>query len=1024
MNLELHSVGFTAASLLLGVGILCLAFSRDASRSGATGQIGAGSIVIAAALFGLILRGIIPDFLSVVIANTLLMLGFVLLMKGCQRFCGQSTRIPWWIAALLVLQFASLLWNTYRIADLNFRVVIVAVTGLVLNARWAYFMWRHFQVPPMTTPRRLISYAPQVLSALFAAIALDAEIRAHPITRLEEAGIPFLIAALILCATVSAVALLMLWLEGEADLLAAKLRTESILSVLPDALSLQDREGRFLSAQSAAQQIEGLRLSQRELWESYPPEIVRARLACIQEALHTGKLQVIEYPLEADGKSYWLEARVIPFEKDKVLTLIRDVTEQKSAERVRAEGEASLRLISENMGDIIVLYNADFTMRYVSPSVKSVLGYEPAQLLGLSPYQFIHPDDAELARTTREQVLAGQARIGIQYRMRNRAGTYVWMEVRGQPVFGSDGAVVSYITSSHDITERRSIDEQLRLAAMVAHSASEGILVTDAEGSIQWANDAFVRLSGFARDGILGAQAAALLGYENSESDARLRRQALEQEGMIESEVNAKRKNGESFPAWYRVSVVRDPNGTATHFVHVISDRSQERKTQEIIEHLSRHDALTRLPNRASFMQTLKDAIDAAPPDHSTIALLSINLDRFKRLNGLLGQADGDRLLQQIADRLLTILEPGHAVLSRLGGDEFVILMSALASPEAASEKARAVMDTLAKPFTLGIEKEVFVSASIGISRHPDDGSTADAIMKASTTAMHHAKRSGGNAYRSFSAEMDSRDAGQLQREARLRRTAESKEGLSMSYQPKLGLPENRITGVEALIRWNHPELGNVPPTQFIPLAEDLGLIHGLGEWVLSTVCKEAVARQAAGFEPLCVAVNLSPKQLLDEHLPDKIQHILDETGLAPHWLELEVTETCVMIARDQAVRLLDRLRGLGISLCLDDFGTGHSSLSYLSSLPVDSIKIDRSFVTGLPEQQTSVVICKAVIAMGRALSLKIVAEGVERTDEFDFLREYGCDEIQGNLIAVPMPDAQLREFLRNQNFNASRYRA
>jgi diguanylate cyclase (GGDEF)-like protein/PAS domain S-box-containing protein len=1018
MSLDLQSVGLTAASFLTGIGVLSLTFAGQARRARATGLVGSGAVVMGLALLALSLRRIIPEPVSVLVGNPLLLSGIVLLDAGCRRFAGAARAWDRTSVALIALEFALLGAALIAGVALAERVAIVSTFALLITARWALFVSRGLDGRIADLPRRLLRIAPWILLSLFLVTLLDALTSRGALPDLQSAQWILFGAILILCGVVSGVALVMLWLEVNSELAAAIERTRSILRVLPDVLTIQDRAGHFLESEESINTSTALReldVVKRGLEGSYPPEIVRARIGCILEALNTGELQVMEYPLETGKKRIWLEARVIPYQEGKVLTLIRDVTERKEADQLRAQNEATFRLISENMGDIIALYNPDGTLRYVSPSVKKVLGYEPAEVLGLTPYQFIHPDDMNLARRARELVMSGSPHPGIQYRMLHRRGDYIWIETRGQPVWDAEGKAVSYITSTQDITARRTKEEQQRLAAMVAHSASEGLVVTGADGTIQWVNDALVAMTGYSREEAQGAQ-ASLLESPLGTMDTRERQQVLQRDGRWEGEVMALKKNGETFPAAHRISAVHDDQRKTTHYVHVISDRSREAQTRQIIEHLSRHDALTKLPNRAYFVQALSAAIASAESGEGRIiALLSLNLDRFKRLNGLLGQADGDRLLQRIAQRLVTALDPIHSVVARVGGDEFVILMSGLASAAGAAEAAQSVMESLSKPFDLGFEDDVFVTSSIGISVYPEDGSTPDAIMKASTTAMYHAKRAGGNAYRFFAAEMDSRDAGQLLTEARLRRAAESKDGLSMAYQPKLSLSGHRITGVEALIRWHQAEGVNVSPAQFIPLAEDLGLIHIIGEWVLRTVCREAVARQEAGFEPLRVAVNLSAKQLMDETLPDKIQSILSETGLAPQWLELEVTETCVMTARDQAARLLERLRNLGIRLCLDDFGTGHSSLSYLSSLPVDSIKIDRSFVTGLPTKQTSVAICKAVLAMGRALGLKIVAEGVERPEELRFLEDQACDEIQGNLIAVPMSDARLREFLLSQ---------
>ncbi len=440
-------------------------------------------------------------------------------------------------------------------------------------------------------------------------------------------------------------------------------------------------------------------------------------------------------------------------------------------------------------------------------------------------------------------------------------------------------------------------------------------------------------------------------------------------------------------------------------------DRADEKtKADERIEYLASHDSLTNLPNREMFNGMLRRAIDAAARYQRQFALLFIDLDRFKVINDSLGHDAGDMLLVEIGGRLRRALRSSDVV-ARLGGDEFVVILEETAERHEVERIAGELLSVLSQPLQLS-GHECHTTASIGIAMYPSDGTDMQTLTKNADMAMYLAKEDGKNGFRFFTKEFKTQSIERLTLESALRRALE-RDQFSLHYQPKIDMASGQITGVEALLRWNHPDLGTVSPVQFIPLAEETGLIVPIGRWVLKEACAQNMAWQRRGLRPVTMAVNLSPRQFADAHLLQDVDEALVASGMSPVLLQLEVTESMVMRNVSRAIKVLDAIQSRGIRLAIDDFGTGYSSMSLMKQFPIDTIKIDRSFVRDLPIDSEDQAIAQAIISMGKALGMTVIAEGVETVEQETFLRNHACDEMQGFLFSKPLPAKQMADLLR-----------
>jgi diguanylate cyclase (GGDEF)-like protein/PAS domain S-box-containing protein len=560
-------------------------------------------------------------------------------------------------------------------------------------------------------------------------------------------------------------------------------------------------------------------------------------------------------------------------------------------------------------------------------------------------------------------------------------------------------------------------DEEQRLAGIVFEAASEGIIILDPDYKVLAVNQAYSDVTGYSAEEVHGQSVARMISSRDTRRQYEVIRQELEQGGKWQGELVETRKNGELYPQWLQLNVVRDARGRASHIVGFFADLSSRREAEERLRYLSHYDELTGLANRTLFKARLHEASQRARQGERTLALLHIDLDRFKLLNDSLGHEVADQLLRQMSRRLTQSM-PEADTLARLSGDEFAVILDNYGSLSNLARMASRLLTKLRMPMTVG-GQELVVSASIGISLLPDNAREMSALISQANMAMQHAKHLGGNTFQFFTDNLQACTLERLQLENQLRKGIELGQ-LEVFYQPKLCLATDTLASAEALVRWRHPDLGLVPPGDFIGLAEETGLIAPIGEFVLRQACRQAREWQMLGLADIRVSVNLSVHQLRQGNLTSLVRQVLDETGLAPHFLELELTESQLLDNVENVITTFHQLRQMGVKLAIDDFGTGYSSLSYLKRFPVDYVKIDQSFIRDLSANGEDAAITRAIIAMAHSLELKVVAEGVETQAQMDFLKAQRCDEIQGFLISRPLAAEHFVKLLVEQSSIAS----
>jgi len=696
--------------------------------------------------------------------------------------------------------------------------------------------------------------------------------------------------------------------------------------------------------------------------------------------------------------------------------IMRDVTERQRTQQALREQEERIKLLLDSMAEGMYGVDTRGDCTFINPAGLRLLGFERAEeLLGRHIHELIHHSHADGSLYPAEECRAYRAYVqgrGIHVDDEvfwRRDGTSFPVEYWSYPM-RQGGQVIGSVVTFLDISGRRLAEDRLRQSAKVFDSTTDGVVITDAEANILAVNRAFTAITGYTESEVLGRNPRLLKSGRHDEAFYQTIWRSIEQTGSWSGEIWNRRKNDEIYPEWLTISNVTDDAGGVTNYVGVFADISQIKQSEAKLEHLAHYDPLTDLPNRLLFGARLDHAIQRAQRDRSLLALLFIDLDHFKTVNDGLGHPVGDRMLREVAHRL-TLCVRAEDTVARLGGDEFVIILEGLDNTPQATVLADKLLAALTRPFDLD-GQEIFIGASIGISAYPADGTDATTLLKNADAAMYRSKEEGRNTYRFYNSEMTRSARERLILEANLRQAIAQQEFV-LHYQPQVDVASGGIIGVEALVRWDHPASGLISPVRFIPLAEETGLIIPLGQWVLFTACAQAMSWLKDAATPgLTVAVNLSPRQFRQEQLVEHVRAVLDATGLPPALLELEITESALMDDPERAVATLSALKELGIRISMDDFGTGYSSLAQLKRFPIDKLKIDQSFMRGIPHDRNDMEIAATIIAMARNLHLKVLAEGVENEAQLAFLQIHGCDTYQGFLFSRPLPVLTLESLM------------
>jgi diguanylate cyclase (GGDEF)-like protein/PAS domain S-box-containing protein len=795
--------------------------------------------------------------------------------------------------------------------------------------------------------------------------------------------------------------------------------TQAILDTSPLGIITYKASGEVVAANPASarlvgastEQVAALNFRHLESWRR------SGLLALAEKALASGgPCHAQVHVTTTFGKEIWVETRFVPFtyaDEPHLLTFFEDITQRHCVE----EEKQKLVQVVQNSPDLIGIATTDGKVLFVNKAGQALVGIDSNQEATSKVMSEYTPPN-EIARFGHEVlpvVLSGKPWWGEASLKHFRTGELIPVEMRAFPICDTDGKVVAIANVSRDIRGRKQSEEALRQAEEkyrgIFEGAAVGIFQSDLSGRYLSANPAMARMLGYdsPQELLTSVTDISRQVYVDSES-----REAfgllIEQQGVVKNfELPVYRKDGSRI--WISVAArAMRKDGVLIGYEGTTVDITDRKAAEERVQYLAYYDALTGLPNRTLLQDRLTKALASARRQKGKVALLFLDLDRFKTINDSLGHSVGDLFLQEVAERLKRFAREQDTV-ARVGGDEFLIVLTAVKDAADAAVAAERLMNAITAACAIQ-GRSLSISCSIGISIFPDHGTDGEALIKNADAAMYCAKESGRNSFHFFTAGMNAEAMERLTLEHSLRLALEKRE-LFLVYQPQMDIVAGKITGLEALLRWQHPELGLVPPDKFIRIAENSGLIMPIGEWVLRTACSQARKWQDEGLPEVPVAVNVSAVQFRQEHFRELIARVLYETGLAPQYLELELTESLLLSNADVTLSVLEELRAMGLKLAIDDFGTGYSSLSYLRQFPVSKLKIDRSFIRDVAVNPDDAAITTAIISMAKSLQLKVIAEGVENEAQMSFLRAHHCDEIQGYYFSKPLAVDKVADKLR-----------
>jgi diguanylate cyclase (GGDEF)-like protein/PAS domain S-box-containing protein len=627
--------------------------------------------------------------------------------------------------------------------------------------------------------------------------------------------------------------------------------------------------------------------------------------------------------------------------------------------------------------------------------------------------EMVHPDDRKRVDLAYNNAIDNHLPYEIEHRIVTADGRVKLIRERGETLYDDDGTPLRSIGTAQDITDIRRMESQMELLGTAFQHSGEAILITDHENRILTVNPAFTALTGYTQEEVVGRNPSLLSAGRSSAEDYAKMWAAINQNGYWQGEIWDRRKDGGIYPKWLTISVVRDETGAVRYYMAHFTDISAERAAEARLHHMAHHDMLTGLYNRYSLKDRLEHSLAVARRNSGRVALMFIDLDRFKVINDTLGHHVGDELLVEVGKRLLSCVRESDMV-ARLGGDEFVVMLTGMDHSSSAAMIAEKVLASLGESYAVG-PHILYSSPSIGIAIYPMDGHDSESLMKNADAAMYHAKNAGRNNFQFFDAKMNEAALERLAIEHALRQ-ALSREEFRLHFQPIIDVSSGRVASVVALVRWQHPEMGLLAPGLFIAVAEETGLIQPIGEWVFWAACRQLADFRAAGIPDVKMGINISAIQMRGSDLAMLAKGGITAHSLAPGDLIFEITESVAMAQPDETVRVLDVLHDMGVTLALDDFGTGYSSLSYLRMFPLDKLKLDRSFVEEIGQNIDGQVICDATIGLAQNLGLQLIAEGVETEEQLDYLKARGCNLVQGYLFSRPIPGDEVMAYIHTRN--------
>jgi len=708
---------------------------------------------------------------------------------------------------------------------------------------------------------------------------------------------------------------------------------------------------------------------------------------------------------EADGSVLWHG-------------FITDITERKRETASLLESEARFRTMADSAPVLIWIARPDKFFHYFNKGWLEFTGRTMKQEIGNGWIANIHPEDFQRCFATYASSFDARKEFSMEYRLRRFDGEYRWLLDHGVPLYDQQNNFLGYIGSCIDITPRKLVEADLRIAS-TAFESQEAMAITDKNQIILRVNQAFVRVTGYSVEEAVGNTPSLLKSGRQDDRFYQAMWESLCRDGHWQGEIWNRRKNGEIYPEWLNITAVTDESGQVTNYVASFSDITARKMAEHEIQHLAFYDPLTQLPNRRLLQERLKHGIEVERREGKHLALLMLDLDRFKAVNDSLGHQAGDALLQQVGSRITGRLREVDLV-ARLGGDEFIVLLEDIAHPDDAARVAEDIIADLSKPFKLVQNDDVRIGASIGISLYPQHGDSVEMLLDHADAALYHAKDQGRGCFAYFSEDLTLAVRERIALEVRLRKAIKQQE-LRVFYQAQIDIADDRIVGAEALVRWQDPIEGLIPPCRFIPIAEETNLIAEIGEWVLRETCRQGRQWLDQGLPPLTLAVNVSPHQFRRSDINALVATVLHETGFPAEHLELEITESGLMENQDKTTHILNSLHNQGIRLAIDDFGTGYSSLTYLKHFPLDVLKIDKSFIDDIPHNKDDMEIAATIVAMGHILGFKVLAEGVETLEQLAFLQTQNCDLYQGYLKSRPLPADAFIELLQADGLDRER---